>query len=370
MSVVGGLVERGVVENGVAEHGVVIETAPRSIPRRMNAFLNWKFWLGIVISAVFLYLALRGQPLRQTWAAMTRAQYLWLIPAVIAFFVRVGFAAWRWHVLLRSTKEVPVSRIWPINMIGFMANNVLPLRAGEALRIYQLGAQEKLSRSGILATLFVERIFDGLTLLSLIVISTLFIPINDQVHKLTITTAFIFFGALAVFCLVAFSGAWRLRLLTPVLARLPGKLSESMSRRFDEFVAGLGSLRRGRDVSMVLVTSFASWLAELGTYLFVAQAFHLNLGIAGAMLTMGVANVFTLIPSSPGYVGPFEAGTLLVLQQILHFPNDLTLAYALVIHATLYFPVTIAGAFYWFRHHLSMNAVSQAQGNATTVAGD
>ena len=262
------------------------------------------------------------------------------------------------------------TRLKPDRLLEELFQSGAISKAEYDLKRNQLGAQEKLSRSGILATLFVERIFDGLTLLSLIVISTLFIPVNDQVHALTITTALIFFGALAVFCLVAFSGAWRQRLLTPVLAHMPGKLSESMSRRFDEFVAGLGSLRRGRDVSMVLVTSFASWLAELGTYLFVAQAFHLNLGIAGAMLTMGVANVFTLIPSSPGYVGPFEAGTVLVLQQILHFPSDLTVAYALVIHATLYFPVTIAGAFYWFRHHLSMNAVSQAQGNATTVAGD
>jgi len=354
----------GVVENDVAERTVVGEAAsgaPGSAPRRMNAFTNWKFWVGIGISVVFLYLALRGQPLRQTWEAMKRAQYIWLVPAVVAFFVRVGFAALRWHVLLRTTKNVPVSRIWPINMIGFMANNVLPLRAGEALRIYQLGAQEKISRSGILATLFVERIFDGLTLLSLIVISTLFIPVNNQVHALTITTALIFFGALAVFCLVAFSGAWRQRLLTPVLARLPGGLSVRMARRFDEFVVGLGSLRRGRDLSMVVATSFASWLAELGTYLFVAQAFHLNLGIAGAMLTMGVANVFTLIPSSPGYVGPFEAGTVVVLQEILKMPSDITVAYALVIHATLYLPVTIAGAIYWFRHHLTMTTVSEAQ---------
>lgn len=356
------------VENSaMAERDVATITNPtprmNGIPPWRPALTNWKFWLGIAISAVFLYLALRGQPLSETWEAIKRARYIWLVPAVAAFFVRVFFAAWRWHILLRTAKDIPVQRIWPINVIGFMANNVLPLRAGEAVRIYQLGKQEKISRSSILATLFVERIFDGLALLSLIVLAIALIPVGDEIRALTVTTAVIFFGALAVFFLVAFSGEWRRRLVVPVLQRLPGRFGTKMEQRLEEFVVGLGSLRRGSDLVMVTLTSLASWLAELGTYLCVAQAFGLGLdvfGLAPAMLTMGVANLFTLIPSSPGYIGSFEAGTKLVMTQILGFSGDIALAYALVVHATLYFPVTFIGAYYWFRHHLTMGGPAPA----------
>ncbi len=359
MSVAGGTVKSGaMVERDMT---TTINPAPgRSVipptPPWRNALTNWKFWLGIGISVVFLYIALRGQPLGETWAAIRRVQLAWLVPAVAAFFLRVFIAAYRWHILLRPAKDIPISRIWPINVIGFTANNVLPLRAGEALRIYQLGKQEGIPRSGILATLFIERIFDGLALLSLIVLSIALIPVDDNIRALTVTTAAIFFGALAAFFLVAFSGAWRRRLVLPLIHLLPDGLAAKMERRMEEFVIGLGSLRRGSALALVMVTSLASWLAELGTYLCAARAFDIDLGLAPAMLTMGVANLFTLIPSSPGYVGSFEAGTKVVMTQVLGFSGEIALAYALVVHATLYFPVTILGAYYWFRHHLGMGS--------------
>jgi hypothetical protein len=92
-------------------------------------------------------------------------------------------------------------------------------------------------------------------------------------------------------------------------------------------------------------------------YALVARAFGLHLSVAGAMLTTGVANLFTLVPSSPGYIGPFEAGVLLVCQQILKLDTEASAAYALVLHATLYFPITVWGLYYWFQQHLSLRNV-------------
>ena len=92
-------------------------------------------------------------------------------------------------------------------------------------------------------------------------------------------------------------------------------------------------------------------------YLALAPAFRLPLGPAAALLTTAVANLATLIPSTPGYVGVFETGVGLVLNGLLGIDRELALSYAIVVHAALYFPITLLGLYYWAREHLSLRAV-------------
>jgi uncharacterized protein (TIRG00374 family) len=336
----------------------VREPAPEGAPRRSGAF-SVKFWIGIAVSIVFLYLALRGQDFGALWTALREASYVWLIPAILCYFLGVVIRTYRWHVLMRSTCEIPVRRLWPVIVIGYMANNVLPLRAGELVRTYVLSEREKVSRSATLATIVVERVFDGLTMLAFIVFAALFIDINARVRQLMLIAALLFLGGLAIFFLIAVSGAWRARILGPVLRRLPHGVAVRAEAVIVEFTAGLGSLRRASDTALVALFSVCAWGAEATMYALVAKGFGLTLNPAGAMLTTGVANLFTLVPSSPGYIGPFEAGTLLVVQQILKLPAEITGAYALLLHAALYFPVTAWGIYYWWHQHLSLRNVQR-----------
>jgi uncharacterized protein (TIRG00374 family) len=338
---------------------VTLPRTPETPPPRQAALLSPKFWLSIVISAVFMYLALRGQNFREIWHALREARYAWLIPGILCYFAGVVIRTYRWHALLRSHAPIPARRLWPVVVIGYMANNVLPFRAGELVRTYVLSKRENVTKSATLATIVVERVFDGLTMLAFILCAALFIDINARVRQLIVVAALLFLGGLAIFFLIAFSGAWRVRLLRPILTRLPHGVATKVDGLIIEFIGGLGSLRRAQDVGLVALTSVGAWAAEATMYGLVARAFGFSLSTAGAMLTTGVANLFTLVPSSPGYIGPFEAGVLLVCQQILKINMDASAAYALALHATLYFPVTVWGIYYWFRQHLSLRNVRQ-----------
>ena len=94
---------------------------------------RWKFWLGVVISVVFLYFALRGLGLNEIWEPLKSAQYWWLLSGVGVYFTAVWMRAWRWHYLLRPIKPVSARTIFPIVAIGYMGNNIYPARAGEVL---------------------------------------------------------------------------------------------------------------------------------------------------------------------------------------------------------------------------------------------
>jgi glycosyltransferase 2 family protein len=132
---------------------------------------RWQFWLGIAISAIFLYIVLRDLDLSSFWSEVKQANYWWLIPGVGVYFLAVWARAWRWHYLLRPLKAIPTSKMFPIVAIGYMGNNVYPARAGEVLRAVVLKRKEGVAISASLATIIVERIFDGVVMLAFVFIN-------------------------------------------------------------------------------------------------------------------------------------------------------------------------------------------------------
>jgi hypothetical protein len=108
----------------------------------------------------------------------------------------------------------------------------------------------------------------------------------------------------------------------------------------------------------VVVTSALAWLFEASMYYVLAIGFGAAvrdvMGVAATLLTTGVANLSTLIPGAPGYVGQFEYGVKIVLNGVLDVPESQALAYAILVHAALYFPITLAGIVIWFRQQLSL----------------
>src|SRR5687768_17411578 len=94
---------------------------------------KWHFWVGVLISVLFIWLAVQGLKLNEFQNAVQGANYWWLIPAIGVYFVAVWMRAWRWHYLLDPIKKIPTRVIFPITAIGYMGNNIYPARAGEVL---------------------------------------------------------------------------------------------------------------------------------------------------------------------------------------------------------------------------------------------
>ena len=160
---------------------------------------SWKFWLGVAISEIFLYLALRGLDFAGFWATVRRANYWWLLPGVAIYFCAVWARTWRWHYMLRHVKSVPLRRLFPVVVIGYMGNNVYPARAGEVLRSYVLKRKEGVPVSVSLATVVLERLFDGLVMLLFVFLTLPFAPLPAGYAALVTLFSVVFFVALVVF---------------------------------------------------------------------------------------------------------------------------------------------------------------------------
>src|SRR3990172_6464335 len=137
-------------------------------PEYNLAVKRWQFWIGVVISVLFLWWVLKDLDFAIFWNEVGKANYWWLIPGVAIYFLAVWARAWRWHYLLRPLKAITTRAMFPIVAIGYMGNNIYPARAGEVLRAAVLKRKEGVPISASLATILVERVFDGVVMLGFV----------------------------------------------------------------------------------------------------------------------------------------------------------------------------------------------------------
>jgi hypothetical protein len=178
-----------------------------------------------------------------------------------------------------------------------------------------------------------------------------------------------FVGALLVFLLAAMYPATTARVLHAFLKKsLPVRIRGQAEPLVDKFLEGLASLRSPRDVVGVFATSVIIWLLETGKYYLVMQAFNFRVSFFALMLMNGVVNLAGTLPSAPGYLGTFDTPGIAVLEAYGVVPATAT-GYTLVLHAALWLPITLVGA--WFMAHQSLSletARKQADQESRSVA--
>jgi glycosyltransferase 2 family protein len=322
---------------------------------------RWQLWLGLLISALFLWLALRGLKLGDVWQDIRQANYWWLIPSVTAYFVGVWARTWRWDYMLRPLKHIPMARLFPVVVIGYMGNNVYPFRAGELLRSYVLRRREAVPMSASLATVVVERVFDGLVMLLFVFVALPLAPLPSETLQTTVIVASAgFFGAMILFFFMAAYPRQAMRLFGWLGARfLPERIGRPLLDFTGRFLTGLDSLRSFGNVVMIFATSIVIWLLETVKYWFIMQAFPFDVSFFALMLMNGIVNLATTLPSAPGYVGTFDAPGIAVLV-LYGVPDSIAAAYTLSLHAALWLPITLLGAVYMLREGLSWRDFGKA----------
>lgn len=333
---------------------------------------KWQFWVGVLISVVFLYLALNKLNWGDFAQAITHANYWWIIPGVAVYFVAVWARAWRWHYLLRPIKSIKTKVMFPITCIGYMGNNIYPARAGEVLRAVILRRHEGVSISASLATIIVERIFDGVVMLAFVFVnlaqlaalSTVAIPVgswNVTIKDVALWGSVAFFGALLLFLLAAMFPKVSSRIFKWLINHLlPTRIRANSMIVMDRFLDGLESLRTPGNILMVFLTSVIIWLLETVKYWFVMHAFGFHSSFFTLMLMNGVVNLATTIPAAPGYIGTFDAPGIAILMAS-GIPQAVATGYTLVLHVALWVPITALGAYYMAREGIKWSDSLRAE---------
>ncbi|MBI2917069.1 MAG: flippase-like domain-containing protein [Chloroflexi bacterium] len=323
-----------------------------------------RLWLGLAVSLVFLGLLLYRLDLGKMLRALVQANYAYLFPALAVYFVGFYLRAVRWRLLLAPMRHVASGRLFPVLTIGYMANNILPLRLGELVRAYFLGEQERVSKAGALGTIAAERIFDGLSLLLFLVVLAAVSPPAPWVRSIEGVMALLFGGALVVVLLALAKPHTLERLVSAFEKRLPARFHGRFAGLATRFLGGLESLRQPGQALKVMAVSLTIWVCESLMAYVLARSFSLGLGVAPYMMATAAANLAISLPSSSGGIGPFEFFAAKSLQIFGTDPEAAT-AFSIALHAALLVPVTLLGlAFLWWRNLSLSEALRRPAGEA------
>ncbi|GAB4575895.1 MAG: lysylphosphatidylglycerol synthase transmembrane domain-containing protein [Anaerolineae bacterium] len=327
---------------------------------------------GLLFSGLFLYLGFRGLDLGLTWAVLRGIAPGWLLLAAAVYFLAAYLITWRWYYLLRPVQDVPVHRLFPLVIIGYMGNNIYPFRIGEVIRAYLLNRREGAPIPATLTTILVERVFDGLTMLAFIFTALLFVEfdapgIRSGILMLTV----LFVAALGVFFVLALRPGLTRRLYTAIFTRLlPSALRTRLIALADNLMTGLETLRNPVDLALTFGASLLSWTVEASTYWLVLRAFPFDASFFVVLLMVGLGNLATILPTTPGYVGTFHGVVVLVLMAFGVAQPDAA-AYAVVMHAVIWLPVTLGGIGYLLHMGLGWGEFARARAavSAATQGG-
>lgn len=307
---------------------------------------------------MFIALFLRATHPRQIEGALRDANYWYLFPAFAVLLCAIYARCVRWSVLMRPVAKMSPMRLYPYAIIGYMANNLLPARAGEVVRAYVLGDREHVSKMGTFGTIAVERLFDGCILVMMLLISGSLVGFeNSKLQAIALVSTVFFLVAVVSFYVLTLNDVRAKRVIHWFLRVLPGKFESKAEEIADELVNSLRSVHEPRALLLVLFFSALAWTIEAVCYMLIGQGFGLGIGFGHYCLILAAANLAIIIPTFFGGTGPFEWAAKLVLVGA-GVTGSVAGAYAIIAHALVLVPTTIIGLILLWSFGISFRGVT------------
>ncbi|GBD94024.1 hypothetical protein BMS3Abin05_01620 [bacterium BMS3Abin05] len=326
--------------------------------------------LGILLSVVFLWLAFRKVSITDMAAAFESADYWYFIPAAVFLFFSLWFRAYRWKFFFKSIKPIGMNNLFASMMVGYMANNIFPMRLGEFLRAYSIGRTAKVSKVSSFATIIVERIIDLLTLLVLLALTFLIQPFPSWIKDSGYVIFTIAVGAILFMGFLVFKTEPTLKLMEKMLSPFSEKIRSKILEYAENLISGFGVLRTPRLYLAVVVLSILIWACYVGIVQMIIMSFGLDvkyhLPLLASVVVQIMIGIGVTIPSSPGYIGTFH---YLAMQGMALFgvPGSEALSVAIVLHLFNFIPLTLIGFYYFARENLKFSDVLQEKKLAETA---
>ncbi|MDD5284279.1 MAG: lysylphosphatidylglycerol synthase transmembrane domain-containing protein [Desulfuromonadaceae bacterium] len=325
-----------------------------------------KFWAGIGISLFFLILLFRKIDFRQLLAALGTVDYLFIVMGLLFTFISYFLRAVRWKFLLISEKTIPLSSLYPATIIGYMANNLLPARLGEFVRAYFLARREGLQTPTVFASLVIDRLFDGFTVLLMLLITlfTLKMPQGMENAGLALKAGgvvmfLLYCGVLLFLFLLKLQTMRTLSCVGFMLKPFPQRFSERLIPMLGSFIAGIRMSSRGGHIAALILSSFCIWIFCILPIDMVLRGFGINLPISASMFILVLLVFAVMVPASPGYIGTYHYACFKGLS-VFGITESKAVSIALVVHGLSFFPVIIAGFYYLWRSKTSLNDIQTA----------
>ncbi len=334
--------------------------------------IPWPTLLGLLLSIALLWWTLHDVSLREVWGHIRRVRVAPFAATIVLATLTFPLRTVRWRYLLRlEGAPLRFLPLWHATAIGFMANNLLPARAGEVARAYAARKLTAVRFTQALASLVVERVLDGIGIVALLIVAIWAggFDAETTVAGLRLVSivrgaAIVFVAALAAAAVLVHWPGPALRVGDAVLRRLlPAHWGEKLFGALEGIVSGLDVLRSPGRLLQVGFWTLVVWLVNAASFWTCLVAFELDIPASAALLVQGVIAFGVAVPATPGFWGPWEAACRVSLA-LYGVEASRAVSYAVGYHLFTFVPITLLGLYSLSRAHLHLAELGGEKGEA------
>ncbi len=318
--------------------------------------MNKKAIIGFLVTGLLFYFLFRDIDFALFLKHLKEGNPLLIIAGGLIYLSGFIFRGIRWRILLSHIKEIPLAESVKLTGVGYAVNNVLPSRIGEFTRAYLMGNRNRLSRTSSLASIFVERVFDGLSIVAILMGLLFLYPFPGWVRSLS-QAAGALFGILFLAIIFSSISYLPLKLLRKIEPMFP-KFTAPLFRIGEKFLHGAASISSISELIKILFLSFFIWGIEVCVYIAMTHAFNVEAPLLACFLMLVTVNLGMLVPSTPGGLGVFQFMVVKSLG-IFNIASGLAMAVAIVLHMIQIVPITIIGLFWLAKNHISIKRIEE-----------
>jgi len=311
-----------------------------------------RFFIGIMVSLLFLYLALENVDIRVVAASFRNIDFRYLALCIVCQFASLFCRSYLWKNILSFEKDVRYRHSFEALLIGYMGNNVLPFRMGEAMRAYAMGKKEGISRTLSFASIILERLIDLFTLLLFFLTLVLLMKLEEWIILSGIVVfAFLILAILFLYAVASDFLSLPSALYKIAIRYIPEQLTGTVERIAGSFVKGIKLIRNLQQALWLVFLALMAWILWTAILYFGLKAFHLNLPITATLLLSVVVNIGVMVPSSPGFIGVFQYLCIISLS-VFSVSKEVALGFSFLVHSIQYIPTTLLGWLFLTQMHV------------------
>jgi len=317
-----------------------------------------KVFIGLLIAAVCLYLAFRGISVADVLRSLSTARPGWIFAGLLLYVVGYSLRSVRWSVLMEPIKPISWIPLFPVMIIGFFANNLLPLRMGELVRAHITGRKFKISRTASLGTILLERICDTLGFLTTLILPALMFPFPSAAKK----GAAVLGGAclLVIIALIIIVRHQERFARVIRLSKIPESWKAQAIDVIQNFAQGVSGMNRFQHTLAALLLSLVIWTIE-GSFLYlIARSFALPLSYPQSFFLLFFMGLSVTLPQAPGYVGTMELFGVTALR-LLGIPKEQGLPVILAVHGLQFVFIGVLGLWALGKEGLSLRSLAESR---------
>ena len=297
-----------------------------------RGLMKKKVIAGLALSALLVWLSIRGIEFRGVIDGFRTIRCGYVLPAVAAMFLMQLLRSIRWGLILRPIGKVDQLSLFSVSSVGFLAIIAIPARLGELARPYLIAKKSRIPMSSALGTIFVERVLDSLTVLIIAVLALFFTPLPPWLVRSSVLFLLVTLGLFAVMIRVIVRREATLRILAPLIGRLPVRYAGAVNRLIDHFIEGFRIVVDPALLFSATLLSIVIWLVDVLAIYLLFLAFGFDLPVAAAFVLMIILIIGIAIPAAPGFIGNWHYFCILGLG-LFGIPKTDALTFAIIYHA-------------------------------------